>query len=138
MRKPLIDRQADYFLLFRAQLLQRAGRQRSLGAGFYIILVTCAWFGGNFFQVRDLRLAFVAAQTVNQPPPRNHGDKRDFGSERLIITRRALPNVYENLLHGVFGVGLVGRQTPRQRPHQTAVSIEAILHGAFIAGSDAA
>ena len=74
------------------------------------------------------------AAAVDQSAASDHRDERDFRGDALVEARGTVPEVDEDFLHGILGIGLVGRLPPCERPNQAPVAGEAFVDGSSSAG----
>ena len=78
--------------------------------------------------------AAATAETIDQPPLGDHGDIGRFGTEERIEAGGRPPELDEDLLHGVFGVGQSSTCCGAQRPDQAAIRGQAFVDGGCLAG----
>jgi hypothetical protein len=77
-----------------------------------------------------------AAHAIDQTTPRDGGDEDFLRPLRRIEPARAAPDIRENFLHGIFGIGAGTRQTSGDGPDETAKLIDALVHGTRISLCD--
>jgi hypothetical protein len=68
------------------------------------------------------------AMAIDETPFDDRRDKRCFGSLCGVEAFRALPNREKGVLRSIFGVGVIGTVFANNRPNQTAIRGEAIVH----------
>ena len=74
---------------------------------------------------------------IDETPSRNRGNECYFARDAAIETCRASPKVNENVLDGILGIGVNSKESPRERPDQIAVLLNALLYRAGIPGGHA-
>lgn len=131
VREALIDGESQDALLLGAKLFESGcsgGRvlgDLHGGLGGRLNGLGLIEFEGEF---AEIGLTRSAAAAIDQPPSGDHGDERGFGGNSDIKAGGAAPDIKEDFLDGIFGIGLVKAESTGKRPHQAAVAVNTRLN----------
>lgn len=105
----------------------RPGGTRGIGGAGHVVVADGLHAGD----------ASEAASAVDEATPGDHGDEGHFAGHRGVEAGCGAPEIDEDLMDGVLGVGVVRGEASGQAPDQGGIALDEGLHGGLVASGDA-